>query len=267
MGYLQIKDLTYAKNDQLGRSAEYRKAVFDLYCETADGEKIIIELQKVSQRYFKDRSIYNASFPIQEQGPVGEDWNYQLPKIITIAIMDFRFDDTHPEKLAHYVKLIETKTGEVFYDKLTFVYVEMAKFNKSEAQLSGYFDKWLYLLKNLNKFKEIPVSLQERVFKKIITIAELINLNKEEMTAYEANLKDRRDWKNVVAYAEEQAMQRGLEKGIEKGLERGVQDGLQKGIREGKISVARAMLRKNMSVENMAEITGLSVDEIQNLKN
>jgi len=87
-GQKHIQNLTYSKNEHLGKTDEYRKAVFDLYCENEKGEKFIIELQKVKQQYFKDRSIYYSTFPIQEQAPGGEYWNYQLKEIYTIGIMD-----------------------------------------------------------------------------------------------------------------------------------------------------------------------------------
>ncbi len=270
----KITDLTYTKNDHLGRSSESRKAVFDLYCETTDGEKIIIELQKVSQKYFKDRSIYYASFPIQEQGPVGENWNYELPRILTIAIMDFSFDNSHPDQFLHRVKLKETSTGEVFYDKLTFVYIEVPKFSKSEDELVSHFDKWIYLLKNLNKLTEIPVSLQQQIFKKVFSIAELINLNKEEMTAYETNLKYKRDLKNAMDYAEEQAIEKGMAKGIEEGMEKGMEKGIEKGLEKGiekgrqeeKLNMAKKLKMKGMDIGIISEVTGLSPDEIEKIE-
>ena len=63
----QIQELNYARNEQLGPSDLDRKAIFDLYCIGASGERFIVEIQKAKQNYFKDRSVYYASFPIQEQ--------------------------------------------------------------------------------------------------------------------------------------------------------------------------------------------------------
>lgn len=63
----RITDLTYLKNEQLGVSPVDRKAVFDLYCQTDSGERFIVEIQKAKQKYFKDRSIYYATFPIQSR--------------------------------------------------------------------------------------------------------------------------------------------------------------------------------------------------------
>jgi predicted transposase/invertase (TIGR01784 family) len=55
---VEIVDLSYLNPEQLGRSKDDRKAIFDIYCETKSGEKIIVELQKAKQNFFKDRSVY-----------------------------------------------------------------------------------------------------------------------------------------------------------------------------------------------------------------
>jgi len=87
-----ITDLTFKKTEHLGASEIDRKAIFDVYCENAKGEKFIVELQKAKQRYFKDRSIFYSTFPIQEQAQRG-DWDFKLKAVYTIAILDFEFDD------------------------------------------------------------------------------------------------------------------------------------------------------------------------------
>ena len=68
----QIADLQYTKNEYQGVSPVDRRAIFDLNCMSTSGERFIIELQKVKQRYFKDRSLYYATFAIQEQAKQGE---------------------------------------------------------------------------------------------------------------------------------------------------------------------------------------------------
>ncbi|MEO0340684.1 MAG: Rpn family recombination-promoting nuclease/putative transposase, partial [Bacteroidota bacterium] len=78
----QIADLSYAQNEHQGQRIIDRTAIFDIYCIGENGERFIVEVQKAKQNYFKDRSVYYASFPIQEQGQKG-DWNYELaPKQI-----------------------------------------------------------------------------------------------------------------------------------------------------------------------------------------
>ena len=260
-----IKDLTYAKNERLGKTSKDRRVVFDLYCENEAGEKFVIELQKVKQKYFKDRSLYYATFLIQEQGVKGNDWNYRLKDVYTVGIMDFSFDDSHPDQYRHEVKLMEIQRKEVFYDKLTFIYLKMEKFNMQEEDLVTHFDKWLYLLKNLHRFQEIPVVLQEQIFKKLFAIAEVSNLNEKDMTQYEASLKHKRDWQNALEYATEEAIREGMEKGMERGLEEGLEKGLEKGLKEGIRTTARNMKTKGYPSNEIAELTGLPEEEIASL--
>ncbi|WP_375447229.1 Rpn family recombination-promoting nuclease/putative transposase [uncultured Fibrella sp.] len=126
----RITDLTFLKNEQLGVSPVDRKAVFDLYCQTDTGERFIVEIQKARQKYFKDRSIYYATFPIQEQAQTG-DWDFRQTGVYTVAVMDFIFDEDPAEKdkLRHDIQLMDIETHRIFFPKLRFIYLEMPKFN------------------------------------------------------------------------------------------------------------------------------------------
>jgi len=134
----KITELKYLKNENLATTELNRKAIFDLYCTNEKGEKFIVELQKTKQKFFKDRTIYYSTFPIREQAVIGSDWNFELKKVYTIAILDFVFDEdeNEPNKFRYDVKLTEQETKEVFYDKLTFIYLEMPKFNKKIEELN-----------------------------------------------------------------------------------------------------------------------------------
>src|SRR4028119_1570139 len=88
-----IKDLTYHNTERQGSTETDRKAVYDLYCENEKGEKFIIEVQNASHLYFKDRSIYYATFPLREQAEKGKEWNYALKAVYAICILNFSFPD------------------------------------------------------------------------------------------------------------------------------------------------------------------------------
>lgn len=79
-----------------------------------------------------------------------------------MAIPDFVFDEDKDdkEKLIYEVKLTDIETNKVFYDKLNFIYLEMLKFNKDINDLKTKFEKWLYVLRNLNILQERPKKLQ-----------------------------------------------------------------------------------------------------------
>ena len=66
----EIKDVQYLNSEHLGDGYGDRRAVFDVYCMTADGGRFIVEMQKAEQAYFKDRSIYYSTYPIREQAEI-----------------------------------------------------------------------------------------------------------------------------------------------------------------------------------------------------
>lgn len=241
-GRERIQDLTYLNTENQGKTEWDRKAVFDLYCENEKGEKFIIELQNVSQLYFKDRSIFYASFPIQEQGPKGKDWDYYLNAVYTIGILNFSFpDQSSKERYLREIQLIDNQTGEVFYDKLTFIYLEMPKFKKTEEELVTHFDKWMYVLKNLPKLQARPAKLQEKIFDKLFNEAEIAKLTPEEMRTYEESLKAYRDNYSVLETAKKE------------------------GIDEGILTVAKKLKQKGLDIEIIIETTGLSKEQIEKL--
>lgn len=123
--------------------------------------------------------------------------------------MNFTFDDSCSDYYHHEVKLVDMITKEVFYDKLTFVYLEMPKFNKRENELRDMFDKWLFVLRNLSRLMSRPKALQERVFNKLFEAAEIAKFTKEQYEAYEDSLKVYRDWKNTIETAELKAERKG----------------------------------------------------------
>lgn len=148
-GKEQIRDLTYLNPENQGKLDTDRKAIFDVYCENERGERFIIEVQNVRQDFFKDRSIFYATFPIQEQAEKGKDWDYALKAVYTIGILNFSFPDkSKEERYLREIQLIDTHTFEVFYDKLSFIYLEMPRFRKNEAGLETHFDKWMYVMNN-----------------------------------------------------------------------------------------------------------------------
>ncbi len=208
----RVKDLTYRSTENLGNTPIDRKAVFDLYCESEKGEKFIVEMQKAKHNYFKDRSIYYASFPIQEQSQKGS-WNYKLEPIYTIGILDFIFDeDKNDDSFLHVVEL-KDQNCKVFYEKLKFIYLELPKFKKTIDQLNDHFDKWLFLLKHLPDLEDPPLPLQENVFMQLFEVAQIASFSQAERESYENSLKYYRDMNGVIETAREEGMAQGIQEG------------------------------------------------------
>jgi predicted transposase/invertase (TIGR01784 family) len=236
-----ITELTYLRNENLGTTELNRKAIFDLYCTNERGERFIVELQKTKQKFFKDRTIYYSTFPIQEQAKKGSEWDFGLEKVYTIAILDFEFDDDkkYPNKFRYDVKLKELEINEIFSDKLNFIYLEMPKFKKEIDELETRFDKWLYLIKNLHKLDRIPEKLKETIFLKLFETAEIAKFSQQEFQDYENSLKYYRDLRNSLDTAKE----------------------------ERTIEIAKQGLKEGVSVELISKMTGLTKEKIDELKN
>ena len=114
----QIQDLTYVRNELMGDTALDRGAVFDIYCISPGGERFIVEMQKAKQLYFKDRSVFYATWPIREQAQRGENWDFKLSAVYLVGILDFVFaDDQADDEVCHRVQL-KDQFDRVFYDKL-----------------------------------------------------------------------------------------------------------------------------------------------------
>jgi predicted transposase/invertase (TIGR01784 family) len=211
----RIEDVNYGNSEQVGNTPMDRKAIFDIYCQGIRGDRFIVEIQKAKQNYFKDRSVYYTSFPIQEQGQKG-DWNYKLAPVYAVGILDFIFDD-HKEDptLLHTVEL-KNQRCEVFYDKLKFIYVELPKFTKTIDQLDSHFDKWLFLLKHLPNLDDPPQPFQEDIFKLLFEVAEIANFSREEQEAYQNSLKYYRDLKNALDTSKEEGIAEGITEGEER---------------------------------------------------
>ena len=241
-----VTDLTFLPNEQVGRSEFDRRAIFDLYCENEKGEKFIVEMQRAKQNYFKDRSVFYATFPIQQQAQTGA-WNFCLKSVYTVGILDFVFDEdkTDNSVVHHEVKLVDRSTGHVFYDKLTFIYLELPKFTKTIDELDTDFDKWCFLLKHLPELTDRPARLQDKVFRKVFELAEIAQYTDTEYDTYEESLKVYRDLKNVVDTA--------------------FDEGKAEGKAEEKLDTARNLKKSGVSIETIATCVGLPADVIAKL--
>jgi len=248
----KITELSYLPNEKLPISLGDRRAIFDIYCTNEKGEQFIVEMQKAEQKFFKDRTIFYSTFPIQEQARNKDRfWNFELKSVYTIGILDFEFEESDPNKYRHDVKLTEQENKKVFYNKLNYIYLEMPKFQKTEKELETRFDKWMFVLKNLPKLDKIPVELKEKIFLRLFETAEIAKLNPEEYQQYEASVNAYRDIFNMQNTS----------------FEKGEIKGHIKGKIEGKIEIAKEMIKDKEPVEKIMKYTGLTENGINELMN
>ena len=238
-GFQVIKDVKYLNSEHVGDVFAERKPIFDVCCENEKGEKFIVEMQ-------------NASiFPIREQAPKGADWNFKLDHVYIVAFLNFDLSEEAFDKndINHDVGLLDKKTHKVFNDKLSFKYVEIAKFDKTEDELVTLYDKWLYVLKNLSRLDERPAALKEKVFTKLFEEAEIAKFTPTELKEYEDSLKAYRDIKNSIDTA----------------LEKGREEGRAESKNLKVIQIAKKMLAAGMDIDTVINMTDLSKSEIEKL--
>jgi predicted transposase/invertase (TIGR01784 family) len=264
----RIKTLKYSKNEHLGNAPIDRKAIFDIYCENEQGDKFIVEIQKAKQKWFKDRSVFYSSFPIQEQGKRG-DWDFEMTAVYTIGILDFTFSENENDnRYIHRVKL-KDQENKVFYDKLTYIYIELPKFKLTANELKTKIHKWLYVLRHIAQLEDRPNRLREKIFENFFAICEIAQFDKTTLAAYENSLKYYRDIQNSFNTATEEGRNLGLQEGFEKGLQKGIEEGLQKGIEEGRKTeretMAIKLLAQKLTLPIIAELTGLTLSDIEKI--
>jgi len=243
-----ITDIKYLQPEQWGNHKTERRAIFDIFCVNEKGEYFIVEMQKAKQLFFRDRSIYYASLPVQKQAPQGI-WDFRLKAVYLVAILDFvLFDEFEKDKeqVIEHVCLMRESTKTVYSYKLRFTIVELPKFKKTEDELVTHFDMWLYLLKNLPKLIDPPTSVKGEVFEKLFGLTEIKRFKKVDMENYR---------KSVLEYYDVQdAMECARIEGREEGRE------------EGKFLIIQKCLQKNISIDDIVFITGFSKEQIINYK-
>ena len=149
--------------------------------------------------------------------------------------------------------LMNKKSKEVFSDKLRLVYLQLPLFEKEVAECENDFDRWIYVLKNMETIKRLPWAAQNSVFQKLAEIADVSSLTKEERLHYDEALRKYRDTLCVLESAELRGEKRGEERGLAKGRA------------EGRIEIARNMKADGMSIELIQKYSGLSPEEIAQL--
>jgi predicted transposase/invertase (TIGR01784 family) len=281
-----IKDLSFRNSEKLAEAAYKRNVIFDIYCENEAGEHFIVEMQKAKQNFFKERPIYYSTFPIREQVGKGV-LSFDLKAVFCVGILGFTFsdygDDAERSMVVHEIKL-KNQNGIVFYNKLTYVYLEMPNFNKTEQELVTRLDKWLYFIRNLEDFQSIPdIFKNDVIFLNALENAAFHNLTREEYDDFENEWKGYRDWHNVIGYQVDTAVQkatRELElkaeqekkaaleaalKVAEEKAEREKQEAVREAEIRSRVGVVRGMKENDVPVATIAKITGLTEDEINRI--
>ena len=132
----------------------------------------------------------------------------------------------------------------------------------TEAECMDIFDCWIYIVKNMNMFEQMPFSEKYPVFRKLAEIGDLRKLSQEELELYDEDIKNMRDIYATRKFDEKKGMEIGMAKGMAKGMEKGMAKGMEK----EKLATARRLLSMGLSEAQVATATELPLEEIQKMK-
>ncbi len=245
-----IVDLEHMRNEQVPIDIESKKSVFDLYCKTQDGSRIVVELQKESQVDYVDRAIYYSTFPIQNQVDKGCK-RYTFSAVYVINILNFNIKELDGDKdVISIFRFLKLNKYTILSNKYTLIFIELPKFTKKLEDIAAgnILDGFCYCLKNMKDLDCRPQELEQRIWSRLFEASRVAAMNKQEQLAYIKEMNTARDIRNQIEYAEE----RGIEKGRVEGKV------------EEKLTIARNMKQKGIDSATIAECTGLSVENIEN---
>lgn len=170
--------------------------------------------------------------------------------------MNFRLTDL-PSKLRTDIVLADRETHEQFSDKMRYIFLELPSFDKEESECATDFERWIYVLKNMETLNRLPFKARNAVFKRLEEIVDIAALSKEERIKYDESIKVYRDQLAVMEFERQ--------KGLAEGLEKGLAEGIEKGMEKGKEDVARNLKEMGLDVSSISRATGLSPDVIEGL--
>lgn len=255
-----ITDIQFLNNEQQPEVKTERGIIYDIYCVTDTGERIIVEMQNREQPYFKDRALFYLSRAITQQAKKGI-WDFQLDAVYGVFFMNFVMNKDIPAKIRTDVVLADRDTGKVFNGKFRQIFIELPNFNKEEDECSTDFERWIYILKHMDTLDRMPFKARKAVFERLEKMASKANMTQEERAQYEEEWKFYNDYFNTLDFAQK----KGLEEGRKKGLEEGRKEGKEEGMLEARIETARKLKELGVATEAIASATGFSPDEIESL--
>jgi len=248
-GERNITDLQFLDKEQPADYRDDRSLIYDIFCLTDTGEKIIVEMQNKEQPHFADRCLYYYSQAVSRQGERGADWDYQIDAVYLVAFVNFNMEGL-ANNFRTDVVLMNKQRGIPFSDKERFIFLQLPVFKKEADECRDDFERWIYVLKNMEILDRMPWAAKDSVFHRLAEIGEVSNMTKDERLKYDAALRHYRDTLNVMRSAEDKGRQQGLTEGRQ----------------QANIQTAKNLLAMGLSVDQIAKATGLSCEEVMKLQ-
>ena len=247
-GERHITDVKLLDKELPAEFQEGRTIIYDVYCETETGEKIIVEMQNRLQSNFKARTLYYAAEAIARQGEKGKDWNYDVKAVYLVAFINDH-DSSFGLQFRTDVELTDRQTKQPFTDLLRLVYLQLPLFNKEAEECENDFERWIYVLKNMETLNRLPWAAQSAVFKRLAEISDLSSLTREEREHYDSAIRIYRD--NIYTMEGER--------------EKGRAEGRAEGQFEEKEATIKRLHAMGLSITQIAQGTNLTTEQVQDI--
>lgn len=262
-----IKSVSFQNSFQLPDISTQKQSVVDVRCTDQQGKQYIVEMQVAPTHSFDKRAQYYAAKAYVEQAVRGKNTYENLKEVIFLAITEFVM---FPNKRKYKSK--EHKSVHVFKDEethehdlkdISFIFIELPKFNKKIKDLVTFEDKWCYFFKHAHEPDNIEqlIAMNDDVIKQAYTQLVAHNWTKQELQEYEAIQKNTMDAIAREDYVREEGTSKGMAEGMEKGIVQGIEKGIEKGKADERLAIAKRMLAEGMDIKTISKITGLSLKE------
>ena len=248
----EIKDIEYMSPERVPRTSIGKNSIVDVFCKTKDGRRFIVEMQMYWSTNFKSRVLFNSAKVYVDQLEHADEFS-ELRPVYSLNLVDAIFEKDVPEFI-HYYRLVHEKYTEKIIDGFHLIFVELKKFHPKSIAERKMAVLWLRFLTEINsKTEEIPQELIENdEIRQAVQLVEESAYTREQLMGYDLFWDQVRLDKNLASEPERR-YQAGLKEGKEEGVE------------ETKRDTARKMKVKGFSVDDIAEITGLTAEEINAL--
>ena len=241
----EIADIKFCNIENIPVAQGEKESYLDILCTDKLDNKFIIEMQVAKEQGFRKRSLFYTAFNIVDQMHDGDDY-IKIKPVIFIGILNHPMFANRDRVISHHL-LCDMDTGQQSFEEVEFHYVELCNFNKDLNELQTNLDKWLFFLKQAESLTMIPDEFaQLPEFKEAFQVIQQSLWTPEERRAYR---------KSLDALHQNNRLQAGI---FEEGLEEGIQRKSQ--------AVAVNLLKMGISVEVIAQGTGLSIEQIELLQ-
>ena len=263
-----IFDVTLKNVELIKQAKDSPNMRLDIKADIGNDMFVDIEMQYKNTGEIYDRAIHYAAGMLMENFKKSEDKgriDYRKPKVISIWILGEVLDQERefPVNQA-YITLQETKKDgyKVMSDKMRFVFIELPKFSFEKKELNDKLNEWIEFIKNPNREDLHKIQEIEQAYE----ILEEMSTDDEARQVYQARREAEEAKYSELNVKTELAREEGIAQGIEKGIAQGIEKGREEGAKEEKIAMAKKMLSKSYSIEDIVDMTGLSKEEIEKIK-